>query len=208
MGGPRQKSSSLCTRQTDKGVNQPLRRFSAFTAAVLALMIVGVAPSTAQGPSADWPTKIIKVVVPWPAGGNADVWARIIANGLSKSLNQTVVVENRPGAAGSIGVTTVVRAEPDGYTLLFSTPSEIAIAGALTRSLPYDPIRDLQPITQVLAGPYLLVANTSFPPNTLAELVAYVKANPGKVNYASFGENTLNHLYGEMFRDAAGLNVV
>jgi tripartite-type tricarboxylate transporter receptor subunit TctC len=100
----------------------------------------------------------------------------------------------------------VTRADPDGYTLLLATVSDLSIAPAMNKSLPFDVEKDLQPIIHVARGPYLLVANPAFPPNTLPELVAYAKANPGKVSYSSFGEKTLPHLFGEMFKSAAGID--
>ena len=155
-----------------------------------------------------WPTKPIRMVISWPAGGSADGVGRLVAERLSKSLGQPIVVDNRAGAGGTIGTQAVVRAEPDGYTLLFAAPSELSVAAATVKALPYDPVKDLQPITQVMRGPYVLVAHPSFPPNTVAELIAYAKANPGKANYASFGTNTLNHLYGEMLKSLTGINAV
>ena len=160
----------------------------------------------AQAPA--YPTKPIRFVISWPAGGSADGVGRLVAERLAKGLGQPIVVDNRAGAGGTIGTQAVVRAEPDGYTLLFAAPSELSIAAATVKSLPYDPTRDLQPITQVMRGPYVLAAHPGFPPNTLPELVAYAKANPGKVNYASFGASTLNHLYGEMLKSMAGIDTV
>jgi tripartite-type tricarboxylate transporter receptor subunit TctC len=153
-----------------------------------------------------WPSKPIKMIVGYPPGGGADVIARILAERLSRSLGQQVLVENRAGAGGTIGTNAVTRADPDGYTLLLATVSDLSIAPAMNKSLPFDVEKDLQPIIHVARGPYLLVANPAFPPNTLPELVAYAKANPGKVSYSSFGEKTLPHLFGEMFKSAAGID--
>lgn len=172
----------------------------------LCLSILLAIPASAQ--TQQWPTKPIKLIVSWPAGGGGDTVARIVATPLSTSLGQPVVVENRPGAGGKIGTLSVVRSEPDGYTLLFAAPSELSIAAATVRSMTYDPVKDLQPITQVMAGPYVLAAHPDFPPNTLAELVARAKANPGKINYASFGNNTLNHLYGAQLNAVTGMDTV
>ena len=129
--------------------------------------------TAAQAPA--WPTKPIRFVISWPAGGSADGVGRLVAERLSKSLGQPIIVDNRAGAGGTIGTQAVVRAEPDGYTLLFAAPSELSVAAATVKSLPYDPVKDLQPITQVMRGPYVLVAHPSFPPNTLAELIAYAQ---------------------------------
>jgi tripartite-type tricarboxylate transporter receptor subunit TctC len=173
-------------------------------AAYCSLAYAGVAAAQASA----WPAKPIRVIISWPPGGNADSVGRLLTERLSKSLGQAVVVDNRPGAGGTIGTQAVVLAEPDGHTLLFAAPAELSIVAATVKTLAYDPIKDLQPISQVMRGPYVLVANPAFPPNTLAELVAYAKANPGKVNYASFGNNTSNHLYGEMLRSITGIDTV
>ena len=115
----------------------------------------------------------------------------------------TVIVENRAGASGRLGVQQVVNAEPDGYTLLFAAPSELTIAAATVRTLPYDPFKDLQPVTTVVSGAMMMVADARFAPNTVAELVSHAKANPGQLNYASYGNNSTNHIYGAQFCAAA-----
>ncbi len=181
--------------------------FSRIVVMLGALCAVSSSALTAAQPTA-WPAKPIRMVISWPAGGSADGVGRLLAERLSKSLGQTIVVDNRAGAGGTIGTQAVVRAEPDGYTLLFAAPSELSLAAATVKSLAYDPTKDLQPVTQVMRGPYLLVAHPGFAPNTLPELIAYARANPGKVNYASFGANTLNHLYGEMLKAATGIDTV
>ena len=127
---------------------------------------------------------------------------------MSKLLDQPVVVENRPGAGGTLGASSVVRADPDGYTLLIAAISEISIAPATYKALPYDPEKDLVPVVQLARWPQILVASPSFPPNTLSEFIAYVKANPGKVSYSSFGNNTLNHVNGERFKVTAGIDAL
>ena len=117
-----------------------------------------------------------------------------------------MLVENRAGAGGTIGTLSVVRAEPDGYTLLFAASSEVSIAPVTVKALAYDPEKDLQPITMLGKWPHVLTAFPGFPPNTVPELVAYVKANPRKVSYSSFGNNTANHLTGELFKAVAGID--
>jgi tripartite-type tricarboxylate transporter receptor subunit TctC len=172
------------------------------------LLCAAVAPAHGADRAASYPTKPIRMIISWPAGGSADGVGRIVAERLTRSLGQQVVVDNRAGAGGTIGTQAVVRAEPDGYTLLFAAPSELSVAAATVKALPYDPVKDLQPITQIMRGPYVLVAHPSFAPNTVPELIGYAKANPGKVNYASFGTNTLNHLYGEQLKALAGIDIV
>jgi tripartite-type tricarboxylate transporter receptor subunit TctC len=173
--------------------------------AVLASGVAALLAVSGEGHAETWPSRPVRRVVSWPAGGGGDTIARIVATSLSKNLGQPVVVENRAGAGGKIGTLSVVRSQPDGYTLLFAAPSELSVAGATVRSMPYDPLKDLLPVTQIMNGPYILAATPGFAPNTLPELVAYARANPGQVNYSSFGNNTLNHLYGEQLNAVAGI---
>lgn len=166
----------------------------------------------AQGPSfaqaEAWPSKQIKFIVGYPPGGGADVTARLFAEHMSRALGQRIIVENRSGAGGTLGAASVVRSEPDGYTLLVAAISEISIAPAGVKDLPYDPSTDLKPVALLSKWSQILVAAPTFPPNTLNELIEYVKANPGKVSYASFGNNTLNHVNGERFKLAAGIDTL
>ncbi|MCA7082391.1 tripartite tricarboxylate transporter substrate binding protein [Cupriavidus sp. DB3] len=154
------------------------------------------------GAAADWPARPIRMVIGYPPGGSTDVGGRLLAEQLSSRLGQQIVVENRPGASGTIGAASVVRAEPDGYTLLLAASPEVSIAPS-TMSLPYDPRRDLKPVSTVGRVPFLLVVNPAVPAKTLAEFIAYARANPGKLNYSSFGENTSNHMGGELFKRIA-----
>ena len=180
------------------------RRRSLLLGTLAALAIPGAC--FAQAPA--WPAKPVKIVVGYPPGGGADIVARLLGDHLSKSLGQQVIVENRPGAGGMIGAAHVARAEPDGYTLLLGASSEMTIAPATVKSIAYDPEKDLAPVALVGQWPYVLVASPSFAPNTLAELISHAKANSGKVAYSSFGNNTANHLTGESFRAAAGIDVI
>ena len=157
---------------------------------------------------AEWPAQPIRFIVGYPPGGGADVTARLFAEHMARGLGQRIVVENRSGASGAIGASTVAKAEPDGYTLLAAAISEITVNPAINKALPYDPLADFAPVTLLGRFPQVLVAAPSFAPNSLAELIAYAKANPGKVRYASFGNNTLNHVNGERFRLAAGIEMV
>ena len=152
-----------------------------------------------------WPAKPIKLIVAYPPSGTTDIAGRLLAERLSANLGQQVVVENRAGAGGMIGAQSVVRADPDGYTLLLAASPEVSIAPVTVKAMQYDPQKDLQPIALVGQVPFLLVTSPNFPPNTVAELVAYAKANPDKVNYSSFGNNTSSHLAGELFKVTAGI---
>ncbi|RZL89541.1 MAG: tripartite tricarboxylate transporter substrate binding protein [Variovorax sp.] len=166
---------------------------------------LALTPLLAVAQKNGWPDKPVRFIVGWPPGGSADVVARLLAEQLGRRIGQAVIVENRPGASGRIGAQQVARADPDGYTLLFGAPSELTIAAATVVSLPYDPFKDLQPVTQVVSGAFMLVVDARFAPSTVAELVSYAKANPGTLNYASYGNNTTNHIYGAQFCAAAGI---
>ena len=145
------------------------------------------------------------MIVAYPPGGSTDTAARLVAEALSRSIGQTVLVENKAGAGGTIGAAYVAKSAPDGYTLLFGSAAELSIARATRINVPFDTLRDFEPITLVGLVPFLLVTNAKLPPDNLGELLAWIKANPGKVNYSSFGSNTTNHLAGEAFKVAAGI---
>ena len=140
----------------------------------LACAVLAVAAPYAQTPV--WPTKPVKIVIAYPPGGSTDIAGRLLAERLSKTTGQQFVVENRGGAGGTIGALSVVRAEPDGYTLLLAASPEVSIAPITMKAIAYDPVKDLMPISLVGVVPFFLVANPGFPPNTLAELVAYTQA--------------------------------
>lgn len=164
-----------------------------------------LAPAAVRAQKETWPNRPVRFIVSWPPGGSADVVARLLAEQLGRRMGVPVVVENRPGAGGRIGAQLVARADSDGYTLLFGAPSELTIAAATVRALPYDPLKDFVPVTQVVSGAFMLVVDANFAPGTVAELVAYAKANPGRINYASYGNNTTNHIYGAQFCAATGI---
>lgn len=177
---------------------------------ILRRTLVGLAAAAvlavpALGSAQDWPTRPIKLIVPFPTGGGTNAVARLLGDQLTKSLGQPVIVDNRPGGNGIIGALATVRAEPDGYTFMFATGSVLTGVMLTVKSLPYDTLRDLQPITLVGNGPYLLVANPAFPPNTLAEMIAYAKAHPTEVNYASPGGSTVNFFLAEILNLSAGI---
>jgi len=171
--------------------------------AALIAGLVAVAPARAQ----DWPAKPITIVVPFGAGGSADLLARILATHMQAKFGQTVVVENRAGAGGSIGTNYVAKAAPDGYTLLLGTVSSIAVNAALYAKLPFDVDKDLQPITQLVSFPNLLFVNPKLDVKTLPELIAYLKKNEGKANYGSSGVGTSGHLSVVMFEQATGVKM-
>jgi len=147
----------------------------------------------------------VTLVVPFPAGSTTDLVGRILSDELGKSLGQTVVVENRGGAGGTIGAEAVARAAPDGHTILMGTIGTHSINPAVYAKINYDPIADFAPIIQFGTAPNLLVVNPSLPVNDVKELIAYIRANPGKVNYGSSGNGTSNHLSGAMFAARNGL---
>src|SRR5690242_19826291 len=173
--------------------------------AFAALCLIGaLAPANAQS----WPTKPIKLVVPFPAGGGTDVVARTIANGITEGLGQPIVVENRGGAGGTLGADIVAKAAPDGYTIGIATSSTHPAAVVLQKDVPYDPVKSFAPITLIGTTPYILVASPEFPAKTLAEFVAHAKANPGKINFASVGATTLGYLLTEQFKLLAGIDML
>src|SRR5882724_1137726 len=141
-----------------------------------------------------YPSKPIRIVVPFPAGGATDILARAVAQKLTEAWGQPVIVDNRPGAGGNIGSELVARAAPDGYTLEMGTVGTHAINASLYSKMPYDHVKDFAPVILVAGVPNVLVVNPGLPVNSVAELIAYAKANPGKLNFASSGSGTSIHL--------------
>jgi tripartite-type tricarboxylate transporter receptor subunit TctC len=156
----------------------------------------------------DFPTRPIRLIAPFAAGGSTDVLARAIAPELSKRLGQQVIVENRTGAGGNIGIDAVAKSAPDGYTIGMASPGPIVVNITLISSLPYDPIKDLAPIAMVADLPIVLIANSSVQANNVKELIALERANPGKLSFASAGSGTTMHLSGELFNAMAGTKLV
>jgi len=159
------------------------------------------------GARAAYPDRPITLVVPFAPGGPSDIIARILSVALTQSLGQQVIVDNRGGAAGNIGMGQVARATPDGYTLLL-TSTAIAVNPALFKNLPYDPIKDFAPISELVNAPNVLIVRPDSGMNTIADLVAQAKANPDRFNYASPGAGTKSHLTGELLKLRAGINMV
>ncbi|AVS89586.1 LacI family transcriptional regulator [Paracidovorax avenae] len=154
-----------------------------------------------------FPSKPITIIVPFAAGGTTDILARIIAQGMGAELGQSVVVDNRAGAGGNIGGQVAARAPADGYTLFMGTVGTHAINAALYRKMPFDPVKDFAPLTRVANVPNLLVANPAQPFKTVQELIAYAKANPGKINFGSSGSGSSIHLSGELFKSMAKVDM-
>jgi len=176
------------------------------------LATLAVAALGALAPGLAWPqaypAKPVRLIVPFPPGGSTDIVARIVALKLGDRLGQQVVVENRGGAGGTIGTEVVARAAPDGYTLGVGSTSTHAVAPSVYAKLGYDPVKDFAPISLVAVSPYLLVVHPDVQVKSLQEFVAYVKARPGKLNYASAGTGSTTHLAMEMLKSAAGLYIV
>jgi tripartite-type tricarboxylate transporter receptor subunit TctC len=171
------------------------------------LLIVGCF-SGGAAQAQPYPDRPIRMIVPTPAGGPIDTMARLLGNAIATPLGQPVVIDNRGGAGNTLGSRDAAHAEPDGYTLLFSSASGLVISPMLYKSLDYDPVTSFAPILLVSDSPILLVVNPAVPAHSVAELIAYAKANPGKVNFSSGGVGTIPHLTGELFKAKAGINVV
>ncbi len=173
-------------------------------------LAAGAAASSVMPPLAraqTYPSRPLRLVVPFPAGQATDTVARLVAQSLSDRLGQPVVVENRTGAGGNIGTEAVVRAAPDGYSQLIIGLSNAA-AGALYKKLSYDFVRDIAPVAIIGGAPYVMVINPAVPANTVAEFIAYAKANPGKINMGSSGSGSVSHIFGEDFAMKAGIRLV
>lgn len=154
-----------------------------------------------------YPARPVRVIVPFPPAGAVDILARVVGQKLGDKWKQSVVVENRPGGGTVLGSDLVAKSAPDGYTLLLAVTAH-AVNATLVDKLPFDPVKDFAPITLAATAPNILIVHPSVPANSVAELIAYARANPGKLNFGSPGSGTAMHLSGEMFKAAAGINVV
>jgi tripartite-type tricarboxylate transporter receptor subunit TctC len=173
---------------------------------VLLLMLLATVPDYARPASTDYPTKAIRLVVPFAPGGSNDIMARIVAQQFTDSMKQQVVVDNRAGASGIIGTEIVAKAPADGYTILMMSLT-FTVNPSLYRSLPYRTDKNFAPVTLVASAPLMLVVNPSVPAKSLKDLIAYAKANPSKVNFGSGGQGTTPHLAGEMLKMMAGIEL-
>ena len=171
---------------------------------LLAVLIAFAAPASAQ----NYPAKPIHLIVPFPPGGGTDLFSRAIATKLTERLGWTIVVDNKPGAGGNLGVDAAVKSAPDGYTMVMGQTSDLAVNPTLYRRLPYDPLKDLAPVVLVASAPIILVVAESSPYRSLADVVAAAKEKPGRLTFATPGNGTVAHLTGVMLQHAAGIELV
>jgi tripartite-type tricarboxylate transporter receptor subunit TctC len=175
--------------------------------AVALAAVVMIASTTSRADSQSYPTRPVRIIVGFPPGGGVDTMARLIGQSLSERLNEQFVIENRPGAGSNIGTEAVVHATPDGYTLLLATIPN-AVNATLYQRLNHNFIRDIAPVAGVSRVPSLVLVHPAFPAKTIPELIAYAKANPGKINMASSGNGTSDHMGEELFKMMAGINML
>ena len=181
-----------------------IRSILAWSAVTLASFAAISAPVHAQG----YPNKTIKLVVPFGPGGPTDVAARIVSQVVQSALGQGVVIENRAGAGGATGTRSAAGADPDGYTLLLGTSATLGVVPALLKNPGYDPIKSFAPVAKIFDSTTVMVVPANFPANTIAEFIAYAKANPGKLSYSSAGAGNQTQLAAELFKAKAGIDVV
>ena len=179
---------------------QVLRRVTIIFLAVLAL--------TAPGAAQNYPDRVVRIVNPYPPGGSVDVMARLLAQKLGENLGQQFIVENRSGGGGNTGSDSVAKAEPDGYTLLFNAPGPLTVNQTLYSKLTFDPAIDFAPIALFATAPIVLIVNPDVPAKNVQELIALARKEPGKINFASAGNGTTNHLSGELFKSMAKVDIV
>src|SRR6476661_1840488 len=182
-------------------------KLRARTALICSFGILAALLGTPSGKAADYPTRPIKLVVPYAAGGPTDVLGRLVGEYLGRDLKQAVIVENKAGAQGAIGAEAVARSEPDGYTLFVTAASIFVLNPMLYKKLPYDPVKDFRMLALVTDLPVVMEVHPSVPAKTVAEFVAYAKQNPGKLNFGSAGTGGTIHLAGEMFKQMAGIEM-
>jgi tripartite-type tricarboxylate transporter receptor subunit TctC len=174
----------------------------------LIVAVAALAVSVTSAQAENFPTRPITLVIPFAPGGSTSIVGRGIAEKMSELLGEKVIIDNRPGAGGTVGTRAVAKSEPDGYTLLLGYTGTLAIGPSLYKSVGYDPRKDFAPIGMIGNAPNSLVVNPFFAPKTVGELIAYAKANPGKVNFGSAGAGTASHITGEYFARAAGIKLI
>jgi len=179
-------------------------RRSPLAVLLAAFVLVAAASGVPEAAAQNYPTRPVRVIVQYPPGGTPDIYGRIMSQELTKLWGQSVVVENRTGASGTIGTDIVAKAAPDGYTLLFASDAPITIVPNLMKKLPYDPVKDLQPISNVAAGGFVLMVHPSVPANNLKELIAWIRAQNGKASFASSGNGSQQQFSMELIRKMAG----
>ncbi|RYF30939.1 MAG: tripartite tricarboxylate transporter substrate binding protein, partial [Comamonadaceae bacterium] len=180
-----------------------MKRVQFLQGIAIALCVAASSASLAQS----YPVKPIRLIVPFPAGGATDLFARTLSQKMGEKLGTTLVVDNKPGAGGAIGSDQAAKAAPDGYTLLLATTSTHSVGPAITPKLPYDTVRDFTPIAHVGDAPSIMLVPNSSPAKTVREWIDYAKKNPGKLNYASSGNGTIVQLTAELFKSQAGVFV-
>lgn len=182
-------------------------KFLAALPGVLALALLGAAMPTGVFAQAAWPSKPIRFIVPFPPGGGADATARIVAQELTRTLGQQVLVENRGGGGGTIGVAAGIKSAPDGHTVFLGTPGPIAVSPTLTPDLGYDPTRDMAPVSRLSTAPLLVAVAGSSPIRSLQDLIATARAKPGSLSFATGGNGTSHHLAGELLKQMTGISM-
>ena len=173
---------------------------------IAAAIALAAAAALAQAQVPAWPSRPVKLVVPFSPGGFTDVVARILGQKLSESLGQPVIIENKPGAGSTIGSDYVAKSKPDGYTLVMVSTTQVS-SPWLYKSMPYDVFKDFTPVMKLVEGPYVMIANPKLPAKSVAELLALAKAQPGKLDYASSGNGSAQHLVGAMFASMGGVQL-
>ena len=175
---------------------------------LLPAMVLPLLVQVAAVAAEHYPDRVVRIVNPFPPGGSVDVMARLLAQKLSEELGQQFIVENRSGGGGNTGAEAVAKADPDGYTLLFTAPGPLAVNQALYSKLPFDPAVDFAPIALFGTAPIVLIVHPDLPAKNVQELIALAKKSPGRINFASAGNGSTNHLAGEMFKSQAKIDIV
>ena len=175
---------------------------------LVAMAFLSLLVPCVQATAEHYPDRVVRIINPYPPGGSVDVMARILAQKLTEALGQQVIVENRSGGGGNTGSDFVAKAEPDGYTLLFTAPGPLTVNQTLYSKLPFDPTKDFAPIALFATAPIVLIVNPGVPANNVQELIALARREPGKINFASAGNGTTNHLSGELFKSMAKIDIV